>query len=145
MKSVANVYINKRKRSIQESLNHILPGQWLRKTFPGVIFANSNAPEKLFRVCLKEDEIFELPEYYGKIFKRNVVDRYIYQPNTTISGGKFAVLDALCFAEFSRYYYLPSNPKYKDKYYQPEELDDELISGMSNILIPRKAMLIPRK
>ena len=36
MKSVANAYINKREHSIQESVYHILPGQWLRKTFPGV-------------------------------------------------------------------------------------------------------------
>ena len=130
MKSVANAYINKRECSIQECVYHILPGQWLRKTFPGVIFANSNVPEKRFRVCLNEDEIFELPEDSNKIFKRNVVDRYIDRPNTTSSGGKFAVLDTLCFAEFSRYYYLPSNPKYKENDYQPEELDDESISGM---------------
>ena len=38
-----------------------------------------------------------------------------------------------CLAEFSRYYYLPSNPKYKENDYQPEELDNESISGMSNI------------
>ena len=70
MKSVANAYINKR-----ECIYHILPGQWLTKTFPGVIFANCNVPEKRFRVCLNEDEIFELPEDSKQIFKRNVVDR----------------------------------------------------------------------
>ena len=71
-------------------------------------------PEKRFRLCLNEDEIFELPEYSKKIFKRNVVDRYIDRPKTKNSGGQFAVLDTLCFAKFSRYYYLPSNPKYKE-------------------------------
>ena len=80
-------------------------------------------PEKRFRVCLNEDEIFELPEDSNKIFKRNVVDRYIDRPNTTSFGGKFAVLDTLCFAEFSRYYYLPSDPKYKENDYQPEEVE----------------------
>ena len=39
---------------------HILPGQWLKKAFPGVIFVNSNMPEKGVRVRLGEDEIFEL-------------------------------------------------------------------------------------
>ena len=63
-------YINKRG-----CIYHILPGQWLRKTFPGMIFANSNVPEKSFRVCLNEDETFELPEDSKQIFKRNVVDR----------------------------------------------------------------------
>ena len=69
MKSVANAYINKRECSIQECVYHILPGQWLRKTFPGVIFANSNIPEKRFRLCLAEHKIFELPEDSNKIFK----------------------------------------------------------------------------
>ena len=54
------------------------------------------------------------------MFKRNNVDRYIGRPNLTSSSGKFAVLDAFC------YYYLPSNPKYMENDYQPEELDDEI-------------------
>ena len=86
------------------------------------------------RKSLNKNGIFELPEDSNKIFKRNVVDRYIDRPNKTSSDGKFLVLDALCFAEFSRCYYLPSNPKYKENDYQPEELDDESISGMSNIV-----------
>ena len=58
MKSVANAYINKNECSIQECVYHILPGQWLRKTFPGVIFSNSNVPEQYCRVCLNENKIF---------------------------------------------------------------------------------------
>ena len=85
------------------------------------------------RKNLNKNGIFELPEGSNKIFKRNVVDRYIDRPNKTSSDGKFLVLDALCFAEFSRCYYLTSNPKYKENDYQPEELDDESISGMSNV------------
>ena len=48
MKSVANAYINKNECSIQDCVYHILPGQWLRKAFPDVIFANSNVLEKHF-------------------------------------------------------------------------------------------------
>ena len=48
MKSGANVYLNKRECSVQECVYHVLPGQWLKKTFPGVTFANSNIPEKDF-------------------------------------------------------------------------------------------------
>ena len=100
-------------------------------------------PEKRFRVCLNEDEIFELPEDSNKIFKRNAAYRYIDRSHTTSSDGKFAVLDTLSFAEFSRYYYLPSNPKYKENDYHPE-LDDESISGMSNIgyTYPKKIKLL---
>ena len=133
MKSAANAYINKKECSIQECVHHILLGQWLRKTFPGVTFANSNVLEKCFRLCFNEDEIFELPEDSKKIIKRNAIDQYIDRPNTTSFGGKFEVLGTLSFAEFSRYYDSPSNPKCKENDYQLEELDDESISGMSNI------------
>ena len=46
MKSVACAYVNKRKCSIQKCVYNILAGQWLRKTFRGVIFANSSLPKK---------------------------------------------------------------------------------------------------
>ena len=98
MNSVANAYINKGECSIQECVYHIVPGQWLRKTFPGVIFANSNIPEKRFQLCLAGHEISELPENSKKIFKRNIVDRYIDQPNLTSSSGNFVVVYAFCFA-----------------------------------------------
>ena len=62
VKSVGNAYINKRECRIQECVYHILPGQWLRKTFPDVIFTNSNIPEKRVRLCLAEHGISELQE-----------------------------------------------------------------------------------
>lgn len=46
MKPVAYAYINKRECSVQECVYYILSGQWLRKTFSGVVFANGNLPEK---------------------------------------------------------------------------------------------------
>lgn len=42
MKSVAQPYINKSECSIQESVYHNLPDQWLRKIFPGEVFTNGN-------------------------------------------------------------------------------------------------------
>ena len=95
-----------------------------------MIFANSNIPEKRFQLCLAEHEISEVPEDSKKIFKRNMVHQYIDRPNLTSSSSKFAVLDAFCFAEFSRCYYLPSHPKYKENDYQPEELDDEIVEDI---------------
>ena len=83
MKSVANAYSNKKECSIQECVYHVLPGQWLRKTFPGVIIANSNVSEKRFQLCLAEHEISALPEDSKKIFIRNMVDRYIDRSNLT--------------------------------------------------------------
>ena len=87
MKSVASAYVNKRECSIQECVYHILAGQWLRKTFPGVIFANSNLPEKRYRICRDEKDISELPEDSKDILKRNMIDRYIDRPYATFSSG----------------------------------------------------------
>ena len=44
MKSLAYAYLRKRECSVQECIYDILPGQWLRKTFLGVVFAKSNIP-----------------------------------------------------------------------------------------------------
>ena len=60
--------------SVQERVYHILAGQWLRITFPGVFFENSNIPEKRFRMDVSERKISELPEDSARIFKRNTLD-----------------------------------------------------------------------
>ena len=76
-----------------------------------------------------------------------MVDRYMDRQNATSSSGKFAVLDAFCFAEFSRCYYLPSNPKYKENDYQPEKLDDEIVENISNpdYLYPKDIKFLSNK
>ena len=60
------------------------------------------------------------------------------------SSSKFTVLDAFCLAEFSRYYYLPSNPKYTENDYQPKELHDEIVEDISNsdYLYPKDIKLL---
>ena len=42
MRAIAHAYATNRECSVQEAVYHILPELWLRKTFPGVTFANSN-------------------------------------------------------------------------------------------------------
>ena len=69
MKSVAQTYVNKREYSIQECVHQVLPAQWSGKTFPGVIFANSNIAEKRYRICREEKDISQLPEDSRDIFK----------------------------------------------------------------------------
>ena len=58
IKSIVHTYLNKRECRIQECLHHIQSGLRLRKTYLRVIFANSNEPEKQFRICLSEDKYF---------------------------------------------------------------------------------------
>lgn len=45
MKAVAHVYASNQEYSLQEAAYHCLPELWLRKVFPGVIYANINLPE----------------------------------------------------------------------------------------------------
>ena len=78
MKTIARAYAAKRECSVQEAVYHVMPELWLRKTFPGVIFANSNLPENRYRMFRSEEEIRELPDDSTDIFKRNIV-RQIYR------------------------------------------------------------------
>lgn len=76
MKSVAYNYTNKRECSLQRV--HLSPFRWsvVKKTFPDVVFVNSNLPEKRYRTCLCEEEISEIPEDSTDVFKTNrYVDR----------------------------------------------------------------------
>ena len=93
MRSVANAYLNKKICSIQECVYHVLPGHWLRRTFPGVIFANSNVPEKRFGISLR-NKLMDLSEDSNDTFKRKVIDRYIDRPNIASFGGKYSILDS---------------------------------------------------
>ena len=106
---------------------HILKGQWLRKTFPGLIFPNSNVPEKRFRICLNQDELSELPADSKNTFKQDMVDLYVDRPNKVAFGGKYSVLDSMSFSEFLTFFCLSLNSKFNDNDYQPEELLDEIL------------------
>ena len=77
MKSVAHAYSPKRECSLQEALHQVTPEIWLRMVFPGVLYANSNIPEKRVRMMLSKKEISRLPKDSTDIFKRNMVNRYI--------------------------------------------------------------------
>ena len=107
--------------------------QRLRRTFSGVIFANSNVPEKRFHILLNENEIMGLPEDSKDIFKQNMIDWYIDHPNIACFSGKYLILDSFCYAEFLRFYQVASNTKLTENEYQPEELSNELIEDIHNI------------
>ena len=71
IKSFAYVYTNKRECSIQECVYHILSGQWLKETFPGVVFANSNLPEKRYKYFLAKNK-FRNCHKNGQIYLREI-------------------------------------------------------------------------
>ena len=70
MKKVAYAYTNKRECSIQVFVYHVFSGQWLRKTFPGAVFTNSNPPEKKYSLFLSKKQVLEMPEESTNCFVR---------------------------------------------------------------------------
>ena len=80
MKSVAHAYASRRECSLQEAVYQIMPEIWLRRVFPGVLYVNSNIPEKRIRMMLSKKEIAELPEDSTDIYKRNM-NRYMISPH----------------------------------------------------------------
>ena len=111
-----------------------MPELWLRKSYPKVIFINTNLPEKRFRMCRTEEELSELPEDSTDVFKRNMIDRYIDRPNSIYRSGKYSVVDKMCLAEFCSYYHLPnSNCNDINNDNQPDVLENELIEENHDI------------
>ena len=101
-------YMTKRERSVQEAVYHIMPELWLRKTFPHVVFANNNLPEDKYRhkVYCSEEELQEMCKDSTRIFKRNMLDRYMDRPVLIFSGGKYSILNRFCYAEFLAHHIL---------------------------------------
>ena len=88
---------------MQEAVYHCLPELWLPKVFPGLIYANTNIPEKRFRVLQSQKEIGDLPD---DTFKRNMLDRYVDRPDESFCNGRYGVLNKFCYVEFLRFYYI---------------------------------------
>ena len=147
MKSIARAYATRRECSVQEAVYHVMPELWLRKTFPGVVFANSNLPENRYRMFRSEEEINELPDDSTDIYKRNMLDRYMDRPNANFQNGKFSKIDKLCYADFLSHYYLKPKPKddqVNDN--QPEVLNEEVMDENNNsCLLPKTIPLMSSK
>ena len=76
-----------------------MPEFWLRKTFPKVVFPNSNMPEKRYRIFRRKKDLDELPVDSSDVFQRNMLDRYIDRPDLIFHNGKITAMDLLCLAE----------------------------------------------
>ena len=102
IKTVVHVSATKQECSVQKAVYHVMPELLLRNAFPGVIYANSNIPEKRMKMMLTEIEILELPDDSTEVYKRNMLDRYEDRPVDC----KCAILSQMCYAEFLRRYRL---------------------------------------
>ena len=91
VKSVACSHASKWESSLQETVYHVMPELWQRKTFPGIVNANTNIPEKCVRIMLSKKESLEFPENSTNIYKYNIVSRYQISRYEDI-------VDILCYA-----------------------------------------------
>ena len=70
MKTIVCAYSSNRECSVQEAVYQCLPELWLRKIFPGVKYANTNIPQKRFKLLRSQNETGDLPDDSNDIFKR---------------------------------------------------------------------------
>ena len=68
--------MSSREVSAQECVFRCFPELWLRKTFPGVIFINTDIPENRVRMVKSLKDLQLLDETSTEIFQRNLIDRY---------------------------------------------------------------------
>ena len=76
MRAAARAYSTKHECSVQEAVYLIMPEVWLRKTFPKVIFLNSNIPEKRYRIFRRKGDLDELPNDSTDISQPNMLDHF---------------------------------------------------------------------
>ena len=80
-------------------------------------------------MCKSEEELEELDPTSTDIFKHNMLDRYMDRPDATFKGGKYNVLNEICYAEFLAHYEPDSKPREVENDYQPEIVNDEMMEG----------------
>ena len=90
-----------RQLSVQEAVYNVLPELWLRKCSPGISFINTSLPNNRIRMIKSQKELELLPDNSTEIFKKSIVDRYMYRPTC----GKFASLKTVCLAQFASLLY----------------------------------------
>ena len=78
-------------------------------------------------------------------FKRNMLDRYIDRPNSTFKGGKYSVIDQLCFSQFLSHYYLVAKPQDDANDSQPQVLLDDLVEVNNVSTFPKNIPLMSSK
>ena len=134
MKAISLAFSTKRECSVQEAIYHVMPELWLRKTFPVVIFANSNLPQHRYRVCRTEEELQEMSEDSTDIFKRNMLDRYIDRPDLKFASGKYKIINNFCYAEFFAHSILvPKKTNDEENDCQPEILQENVLEENNSL------------
>ena len=70
MREADHAFASNRECSVKQALYHCLVELWVREVFPGVIYANTNLPEKRFKMLRSKEEISCFPDESEDIFKK---------------------------------------------------------------------------
>ena len=82
-------------------------------------------PDERYRIFKSELDIEEYAKYSEELFRRNMLDKHINQPNATFVKGKFLVYDKIYFASYCANYVLEVNKKDdQNNDWQPVVLDE---------------------
>ena len=82
--------------SAGSSISLLLQELWLLKIFPGLIYVNTNIPEKHFRVMRSQKEISKLPDDSDNIFKMTMLERYLDRPEEKFYIDRIAIRNEHC-------------------------------------------------
>lgn len=107
MRAVYHAFASNRECSVQQAVYYCLLELQMREVFPSVIYANTNLPEKRFKMLQSNEEISCIPDESGDIF---MLDKYMDRPDQSCHNG---ALNSMHYAEFLRYYYLVSRTRRK--------------------------------
>ena len=148
LKKIGAAFLSTREVSSQECVYRCLPELWLRKTFPGTIFINTDLPEKRIRTRKSQQQLSELGDDSTEIYNSNIIERYSDRPNRSSMNGSFGQVDDLCLAEFAAYYYKDYKlieDRQNDN--QPVILTDQIQGNQhsSSQIIPTKISLMTKK
>ena len=96
MNNILQAYTSNGECSVQEVVYHE-PELHLRRVFPSVCFVKTSLPKDHSEILETEEELKSFPENSTNIFKRNILHRYMDQPNHSFCGGRYSMLDSFCF------------------------------------------------
>ena len=85
IEAIASGKCYKTECPVNKAVYPIMPELRFKKTFPRVIFLNSNMPENWFWMFWEKEEINELPNESADIFQSNMLDLDLDRPNAKVS------------------------------------------------------------
>ena len=131
--------------SSQECIFRCLPELWLRQTFPGTVFINTDLPEKRIRTRKSNQQLSELENDSTEIYNSNIIERYSDRPDRGYMNGSFSEVDHLCLEAYYYKEYKPIEDEQNDN--QPVISTDETLENQhsSTGSLPNKIPLMTKK